>query len=117
MILSCCCKIIGCRIHILDLISNNNYICPECKKEIAVMTIQSLSILNSSIQTFIPQQRLVTSLMNKISTLSINTTSTQPEESTEKKESSSSRHRSRSRQRSHSHHHSSHHHDHSRRRY
>lgn len=79
------------------------------------MTIQSLAVLNRSIQTFIPQQRSVTSLMNKISTLSINTTSTQPEESTEKKESSSSRHRSRSRQRSHSHHHSSHH-DHSRRR-
>lgn len=79
------------------------------------MTIQSLAVLNRSIQAFIPQQRSVTSLMNKISTLSINTTSTQPEESTEKKESSSSRHRSRSRQRSHSHHHSSHH-DHSRRR-
>lgn len=112
VILSCCCKVIGCRSHILELVSENDHHCPECKEEITVNLIRSLPVLDKSIQTFIPQEKAVTELMNRLSTMPVKPT---PSIEDPPRESSKNRDRSRSRHTSHRHdssrHHSSHRHD------
>lgn len=55
VILPCCCQVLGCRSHILDLVTMNNLICPKCGEKVTLTRIPSLPVLNESIQTFVEQ--------------------------------------------------------------
>lgn len=105
VILSCCSKVIGCRTHILELASENDHRCPECKEEITMKTIHSLPVLDHSIQIFVPQEKAVTSLMQRLSS-----TPSKVSLQNESRGDESSRNRERSRSRRSSHHDHSHHH-------
>jgi hypothetical protein len=55
VILPCCCQVIGCRSHILDLVTGNNLLCPKCGEKVTLTRIHSLPVLNESIQHFAEQ--------------------------------------------------------------
>lgn len=59
VILSCCCKVIGCRSHILDLIMKKDMTCPECGKKVIIANICSSPVLSESIDLFIKQREQI----------------------------------------------------------
>ena len=103
VIMSCCCKVIGCRSHIFEAIQEKDQRCPSCNKEVMINTIVSLPSLNESITAFLPEQQKVNEIMDFIDKNGLNQSSTEPEAPREK-DRSRSRQRSRSRHRSRSHH-------------
>lgn len=63
VILPCCCQVIGCRSHILDLITTNNLLCPKCGEKVTLTRIHSLPVLNESIQHFAEQLKTLERLV------------------------------------------------------
>lgn len=67
VILPCCCQVIGCRSHILDLITPNNLTCPKCGQKVTLTRILSLPALNESIQHFTEQLKTLERLIPELS--------------------------------------------------
>ena len=73
---------IGCRGHLIDVISDNNLSCPKCKEKVALTRIRSLPALNRSIETFAEQSKA----LEKLTAVPVRDTPIQASEEKEEKE-------------------------------